>query len=154
MLVSLFPWLLYIAAWLCTLFYVHNGAELWTSLLYFVVIFNAGIQGMWASIGHLAFPEQTAAKIGWSSNGFQIEIGFANLAIGVCGLLTYLFAFWAVPIGAFTAIYYAGCAYNHIKERFLFKNNAPCNSGPMLYSTIVTVITIVVCIFSYIFVKG
>ncbi len=154
MLMSLFPWLLYILAWVFALLEMQSAALLWPMLLFYVVIFNGGIQGLWGAIGHLAFPKKTAKKIGWTSNGFQTEIGFTNLAIGVTGILTFLFPFWAIPLGLFIAIYYSGCAYNHIRDRIVNKNAAPCNSGPMLYSTIVTVITIVVCLIAIFFVMG
>lgn len=146
MLTSLFPWLLYALAWLLAVLHPLHNTNIWTALLFYLVIFNGGLQGVWAAIGHLAFPEKTAKKIGWQSNGFQIEIGFANLGIGITGLLTFFFPEWSIPIGVFIALYYGGCAYNHIKERLIYKNNAPCNSGPMLYSTIVTVITLLICL--------
>lgn len=146
MLVSLIPWILYALAWVCTLVAVQHGAPLFFMLMYFVVIFNGGIQGLWAALGHLAFPKQTAAKIGWQSNGFQVEIGCANLAIGISGILTFFYPAWAAALSMFIVIYYGGCAYNHIKERLVDKNNAPCNSGPMLYSTIATVITLAICL--------
>lgn len=146
MLMSLIPWLLYLAAWGFALVIGHNGEPLNMALLHYVVIFNGGLQGLWAALGHLGFPQKTAASIGWKSNGFQVEIGFANLGIGITGTMVILAANWSEPIGLFIAIYYAGCAYNHIKERFIAHNNAPCNSGPMLYSTIATVITILLCL--------
>jgi hypothetical protein len=146
MLTAFFPWGLYLAAWICTLIMVKQGAPLPSTLLFYIVIFNGGIQGIWAAVGHLIFPAKTAQKIGWQSNGFQVEIGFANLSIGITGVLTYFFPIWAKPLAVFIIIYYGGCAYNHIKERIMFKNKAPCNSGPMLYSTIATVITLIVCL--------
>lgn len=146
MLMSLIPWFLYLLAWGCALTIGHDSAPLNMVLLHYVVIFNGGVQGLWAALGHLGFPEKTAAKIGWQSNGFQVEIGFANLGIGITGLMVILAPAWAKPIGLFISIYYAGCAYNHIKERLYMHNNAPCNSGPMLYSTIATVITILACL--------
>lgn len=146
MLMSFFPWVLYVVAWIFSLFAVQHGAPLAAALLYYVVIFCCGVQGLWASIGHLAFPEKTAQKIGWQSNGFQVEIGFANLGIGLTGVLTYLFPAWAPALAFFTVIFYGGCAYNHIKERLVYKNKSPLNSGPMLYSTIVIVITLAICL--------
>lgn len=146
MVASFFPWFLYIAAWGCTLFVVKHDGFFWPNLLYFVVLFNGGVQGIWAAVGHLCFPEKTAKKIGWQSNGFQVEIGFVNLAIGITGLFTFFFPFGALALGLVMAIFYGGCAYNHIKERIVLKNKSPCNSGPMLYSTIATSITLLVCL--------
>lgn len=144
MLTAFFPWFLYVLAWICSVASIKHGMPFTDALVYFIIIFNGGIQGLWAATGHLFFPAQTAQKIGWQSNGFQVEIGFANLAIGVTGILTYFFQSWSQPLATFIIIYYSGCAYNHIKERVLYKNNAPCNSGPMLYSTIATVVTLLI----------
>lgn len=146
MLASLFPWLLYICALVSTLTGVHFGHPFWSSLLLYVVIFNGGLQGLWAALGHLAFPNETAKKIGWVSNGFQTEIGSANLAIGVIGVLTYFFHTWAMPSAVFIVVFFSGCAYMHIKDRIKNQNKAPCNSGPMLYSTILIIITLLLCI--------
>ena len=38
------------------------------------------------SIPHIFFGEATAKSIGWVSNGFQYEVGFASLGIGLAGL--------------------------------------------------------------------
>lgn len=146
MLASFFPWILYLLAWFCTLIAVNNGAVLSESLLLYVVIFNGGIQGLWAAIGHLVFPQETAKKIGWLSNGFQTEIGATNLAIGTAGTLTFFYNVWAIPVGLILAIFLSGCVYIHIKDRIANNNNAPCNSGPMLYSSIAIVITIIACL--------
>jgi hypothetical protein len=35
---------------------------------------------------HTVFARQTAASIGWKTNGFQYEVGFANLAVGLAAI--------------------------------------------------------------------
>lgn len=142
MLASLFPWVLYLLACLSTAYFVYYGAAFWPTFLLHVVFFNGGIQGLWAAMGHLFFPKETAKSIGWESCGFQTEIGATNLAIGVAGVLCIFNPDWSIPVGLILAIFFSGCAYIHIKERIQLKNNAPCNSGPMLYNTIVVVISL------------
>ena len=143
MLASLIPWFLTLAAWAGALFFhfvkMHAFLE---SLLFFTVIFNGGIQGLWAAVGHLCFPVATAAKIGWQSNGFQTEIGGTNLALGITSVLCFWNHSWLLPVALIISIYYASCVYIHIKEKVVDKNNAPCNSGPMLYNTILVVMTL------------
>lgn len=145
MFTSLFPWVLYLAAWVVSLSKVSTGLPMPMTLLHYLVIFNGGIQGLWGATGHLLFSEQTAQKIGWQSNGFQKEIGYTNLSIGITGMAVFFMPAWTPPVALMIMIYYAGCAYNHIKERIVYKNAAPCNSGPMLYSTIATVLTLAFC---------
>lgn len=141
---SLFPWVLYAIACICTIYHTRNGSPFWLSYLQAVVFFNAGIQGLWASIGHLFFPHQTAKAIGWKSSGFQTEVGSMNLGFGLTGVLSYFFPMWAIPVALIVAIFYAGCAYVHIKERIQVHNDAPCNSGPMLYNTIWVSLTLLI----------
>jgi predicted membrane channel-forming protein YqfA (hemolysin III family) len=38
------------------------------------------------SLMHTVFARRTAASIGWETNGFQYEVGFANLAVGLAGI--------------------------------------------------------------------
>ena len=49
-----------------------------------------GILGFWGFIGHIFYSKRTAKSIGWSSNGFQFEVGMCNLAIGICGIISSL----------------------------------------------------------------
>lgn len=134
-----FPWILYLLALALTVYLMFLGSPFLRSYLRSVVLFNVGVQGFWAGLGHLMRPEQTANKIGWTSSGFQTEIGSVNIAIGITGILSFLITNWAIPIGLVAAIFYAGCAYAHIKDRH---NKAPCNMGPMLYNTILVSVTL------------
>lgn len=142
MLASIFPWILYLLAWVCTLMAVENAEPFWPTLLLYTVIFNGGIQGLWSALGHLCFPKETAKKIGWSSNAFQSEVGATDLALGIAGSLCFVYRSWSIPVGLILGIFYLGCVGVHIRDRYKNKNTAPCNSGPMLYNTLVVAITI------------
>ena len=133
MLASFFPWVLTLCALISTVYY---AGHFWEDFLKFTILFNGGIQGLWAAVGHLFFPQHVAKAIGWKSSGFQTEIGATNLAIGVTSLLSFLHLEWLTPVALIMAIFYAGCVYVHIKERLFKENNSPLNSGPMLYNTI------------------
>lgn len=142
-----FPWILYALALMTTFLLMSNGKTFWQSYLQAVVFFMGGIQGLWAAIAHLFFPVATAKQIGWISNGFQTEMGATNLALGVTGILSWYNPSWLIPVALIIAIIFAGCAYIHIKDRLVNKNTAPCNSGPMLYTTILVSITLFLAIF-------
>jgi hypothetical protein len=130
------PWIFYALAWLLTFYLMYKGASFWNSYLRSVVLFNGGFQGIWTSIGHLMLPKEAANNIGWKPSAFQTEIGAANLAIGITSVVSYLMPTWLAPVALIIAIFYAGCVYVHVKDRLLNNNKAPCNSGPMLYNTI------------------
>lgn len=137
-----FPWILFALTIVTTLHLMEKGEPFWTSYLQAVVFFMGGIQGIWAAIAHLFFPVATAKQIGWVSNGFQTEMGATNLALGVTGLLSWCNPHWLTPVALTIAIIFAGCAYIHIKDLLVNRNTAPCNSGPMLYTTILVSISI------------
>ena len=52
---------------------------------------RAGFRGIFGGfVMHVFFADEVAASIGWAAgNPFQMEVGFANLAIGVIGAATF-----------------------------------------------------------------
>ena len=60
------------------------------SALELIAIYTIGLSG-WFTImsglmGHLIYADQVAAGIGWPLNGgFQMELGFASIGIGLVG---------------------------------------------------------------------
>jgi hypothetical protein len=128
-------------ALISTLYY---AGHFWEDFLKFTILFNGGVQGLWAAVGHLIFPERVAKAIGWKSNGFQTEIGATNLAIGVTSMLSFLHPAWLSPVALIISIFYAGCVYVHVKERLFKENDSTLNSGPMLYNTILVMLILVI----------
>jgi Family of unknown function (DUF6790) len=51
-------------------------------LLHYLILFPVGVMGLWAALGHLVFPAESAQAIGWAQSPFQSEVGSANLGIG------------------------------------------------------------------------
>lgn len=141
MLASFFPWVLTVCAFISTLYY---AGHFWEDFLKFTILFNGGVQGLWAAVGHLLFPQRVAKAIGWKSSGFQTEIGATNLAIGTTSILSFLHPEWLTPVALIIAIFYAGCVYVHIKERLFKENDSPLNSGPILYNIIFVMIIMTV----------
>lgn len=97
-----------------------------------------GAGGVWllvSAAGHLFLADEVAESIGWEKGSpFQREVGFANLAFAVMGLL----CIWvrgsfreATVIG--TAVFLWGAAGVHVYEIVEDGNFAPNNAGPILY---------------------
>lgn len=88
----------------------------------------------WTSIGaflaHTVFAKKTAEGIGWTTNGFQYEVGFANLAIGVaCLVASYQALPEAWTIGAIAvSVFYVLAGINHVVGIVRDRNLAPGNS--------------------------
>jgi hypothetical protein len=129
-----FTWIMVVFA---IVFAFFSQAAFLISLQTWLLFFLGGVVGLWAAMGHLLQPEQTAKSIGWKTSPFQREMGFTNLAMGVAGIISpwqsIQFQFCLILI---LSILWWGCAYGHIKEAIEKKNFAVHNAGPMLYTTI------------------
>ncbi len=81
-----------------------------------------------------------AAFTGWpAGNPFQREVAFANLALGVLGVLCLWFrgGFWlTMAIGI--SVFMLGAAFGHVKEIRATENRSPGNAGPILSTDILT----------------
>jgi hypothetical protein len=105
-------------------------------LLSFLVI-SVGLGSIWAFIGHFFLPYTVSASIGWSPSPFELEVGFANLAIGVLGILCLWIRgnFWTATVIS-SSIFLLGAAYGHIINMMQYANYAPGNAGAVLYMDI------------------
>jgi hypothetical protein len=77
------------------------------------------------------FRDQVADSIGWpKGNPFQIEVGFANVAIGVAGVLCAWYAgrFWLATI-VIVSVYLASAAAVHVVDMVRSSNYAPGSAG-------------------------
>ncbi len=119
-------------------------------LLTFLVL-SVGIGSIWAFIGHAFISSQVAANIGWASGSpFQLEVAFANLSIGVIGVLCYWIRgnFWTATVIS-SSIFLLGAAYGHIINMLQFANYAPGNAGAVLYMDIIGPIILVALFIVY-----
>ena len=93
-----------------------------------------GWTGAVGSLFHTVFARKTAESIGWETNGFQYEVGFANLAVGLTGIYAGSVdspAAWiAASIAGGTFLLLA--AGNHILEIGRDRNFAPGNTAILI----------------------
>ncbi|PZF77888.1 hypothetical protein DK847_05530 [Aestuariivirga litoralis] len=114
----------------------HDGRSLAARLLDWMLLLPVGIGGVWAGFFHITFPAIAAQSIGWQPSPFQFEIGVADAAIGIAGIVS----FWrALPFKAAVVLYIVlfnfGVAVGHVRES-LGGNFAPNNFGLLLVITI------------------
>jgi hypothetical protein len=114
-----------------------RGAAVETYLLYFFVVY-VGLTGLLAAYAHVFRPVETSASIGWQTSPYEYEVGMADLAVGVLGVLCRWFRgnFWLATAIA-NAVWLLGDAIGHIREVVLAKNYAPNNSGIFLVLVII-----------------
>ncbi len=104
-------------------------------LLGYLLLFNVGLFGLLSAYGHVFMGPEIAAQIGWAAHSpFQFEIGMANLAFGVLGVLAFWIRgrFWdATLIG--WAILLLGCFVGHLMNYYSTGDSAPYNVGVFLW---------------------
>ena len=124
-----------------------------TLLLYFLV-FCVGFTGLMGFVGHVFRADETAQSIGWAiGSPFQYEIGVANLAFGILGILCIWLrrSFWlATAIG--WSVFLFGAAYGHIRDMQLHQNFAVNNTGALLWVGDVA-IPLVILILTFIYIN-
>lgn len=102
--------------------------------LTYLILFNIGLQGLLAAAGHILMPNTIAEQIGWPTGSpFQFEIGIANLAVGIAGVLCVWFgAGFKLATVLINSIFLFGAAYGHFVQ--LEKGDtSPYNTGVFLY---------------------
>lgn len=114
----------------------------------YLIFFNVGLAGLWGFIGHVFYPDQTAHYIGWPPGSpFQFEVGMANLALGILGILCVWERgdFWlATSLSYF--IFFFGAGLVHIWQVITKHNLFPGNSGAILYIDLILPIVLLILI--------
>jgi hypothetical protein len=88
-----------------------------------------GIMFIISGFMHTVLAKSTAESIGWVSNGFQKEIGFASWGIGVAGLVASGMGSDAwIVLSIVVSFFLLLSAVQHITEMVKEKNYAPGNT--------------------------
>ena len=103
-----------------------------------VAIYTIGLAG-WFGImsglfGHLIYADEVAASIGWPlDSGFQMELGFASIGIGLIGAVGFWKQSFWLPFIIVKTTFMWGAALTHILHILEFGNFHPSNAGVVLY---------------------
>lgn len=112
----------------------HKETSIIEMFLSYLIFFNIGFMGLIAFCGHIFKPNEIAALIGWAPGSpFQSEVGMADLAFGVLGILSIYFRglFWfATILGA--SIFFLGDFFIHIIQ-YNQGDIAPYNIGILVW---------------------
>jgi hypothetical protein len=108
------------------------------STLEIITLYTIGLGG-WFSIssglfGHILFADEVARGIGWPTNsGFQMELAFAAIGIGLLGGIGFWNkSFWLPFIIAKTPLMW-GAGITHLIHLIRYDNTSPSNTGVVLY---------------------
>lgn len=134
----LVPGLTVVAAWILALLGVSSiGPEQESTAgnaMQWMLFLPGGIMFLISSLMHTVLAKRTAAQIGWTTNGFQYEIGFVSLGLGLAGIVAAASspdAWW--PIAIAQGVFLILCAINHIREILKSRNYAPGNTLILIY---------------------
>ena len=148
-MVSVVPVLSWLAALIATAIAVANGPRpiAWRDvadrLLRYLMLFPIGFMGLWGALGHLAFPAESARAIGWATSPFQLEVGSANLGIGLAGIYAAFRSFEArLATALVVAAFLGGAGIVHVHDIIRAGNFAPGNAGPILFTDFLTPIVV------------
>jgi hypothetical protein len=108
------------------------------ALLLFMLVIPVGIGSIFAALYQLFDSQFIADSIGWKNSPFLREVAFANLGVGIAGVLCWWLRgqFWAA-VTLIVSVFSLGAAYGHIAEIVNHNNHHTDNSGPILYTDII-----------------
>ncbi|MFG1424152.1 DUF6790 family protein [Roseixanthobacter liquoris] len=115
-------------------------------LLRYLFLVPLGLMGLWAFLGHVFFAAESARAIGWAPSPFQFEVGMANLGMGLAGVIAAFYGNWGFRLGVavVAAGFLGGAAVGHVVQIVETGNLAAGNAGPILYTDILTPLTLLV----------
>lgn len=108
------------------------------SVIEIITIYVIGLSG-WFGImsglfGHIIYADQVATSIGWPVNsGFQMELGFASIGIGIVGFLSFWNREYWLPSIIMRFIFGWGAGLTHILHMVQHNNFSPSNTGIVVY---------------------
>ena len=108
------------------------------SVIEVMTIYVIGLSG-WFGImsglfGHIIYADEVATGIGWPLNsGFQMELGFASIGIGLVGFLSFWNRAYWLPSIIMRTIFGWGAGLTHILHMIQHDNFSPSNTGIVVY---------------------
>jgi hypothetical protein len=103
-----------------------------------IAIYTIGLSG-WFGImsglfGHIIYANEVAAGIGWPLNsGFQMELGFASIGIGLVGFLSFWNRGYWLPFIITKVTFMWGAGFTHVLHMVQHNNFSPSNTGIIVY---------------------
>ncbi len=131
-----------------------RGKERRETTLEVITIYTIGLAG-WFSIssgifGHILYADEVARSIGWPLNsGFQMELAFAAIGIGLIGAIGFWRrSFWLPFIFAKTTFMW-GAGITHIFHMLQYDNFSPSNTGIVVYWDFLLPVILILLYFLY-----
>lgn len=111
------------------------------------ILFAVGFTGLYAAVMHIFFQDIAAPAIGWTPSPFEYEVGIADLAFGVLGILAFNASYpfrLATVIGV--TVWFWGVAIGHIYQIMQMQNYSIGNAGSWLWMDLLIPLLLLVCL--------
>lgn len=103
-----------------------------------MVLLPLGFVSIYAFIMHVFFPVMAAETIGWAPSPFQYEVGIANLAFGILGILSFKASYsFRLATVISSACWLWGDAIGHIYQMMQHQNFSPGNAGSWFWLDVI-----------------
>ena len=110
------------------------GDEFAQTAMRWMMTMPAGYLVIASGIMHTIFAQSTAKNIGWTTNGFQYELGFVSIGLGIAGVIAaYLGGTSWLVLSIVLSVFLLGAAALHVKEMIRDRNFALGNTWVLLY---------------------
>ncbi len=84
--------------------------------------------------GHIIYADQVASGIGWPlDSGFQMELAFASIGIGLIGFLGFWNRSFWLPFIIAKSTFMLGAGFTHVLHMIQHNNFSPSNTGIIVY---------------------
>ncbi len=126
-------------AWMLAIFWMSApgsfaGEAFADNAISWMMALPAGGMFVSSSIMHIVFAKQTAANIGWQSNGFQYEVGCCSFGLGAAGIwAAYLDQSAWFVLAIVISCFLLGASFVHIREIIRKNNRNWGNTAVLLY---------------------
>lgn len=112
-----------------------------------MAVFALGFTMIYAAIMHTVYPTISAQAIGWQTSPFQFEVGMADLAFGVLGILSFRASYgFRVATVLSSLIFLWGDAAGHIYQMVKNHDFAVGNAGSWFWLDVMIPIVLLICI--------
>jgi len=119
------------------------------TILEIITLYTIGLAG-WFSItsavfGHILYADEVAGSIGWPLNsGFQMELAFALIGVGLIGAIGFWNKTYWLPFIIAKTPFMWGAAFTHFIHQVQQNNFSPSNTGIVVYWDILFPIILII----------
>jgi hypothetical protein len=116
----------------------RGAGAVWNEFFRWTILFPGGILSVQTFVMHAFFPDLSARLIGWLPSPFQFEVAIANLAIGICCIISFKASFgYRLASDTALTVWLWGDAVGHIRQMIVNNNYSPGNAGSWFWTDVI-----------------